>query len=177
MTNVLTSNGAADGSMPPLPQETAGGPPQAAPGAGPGAPQQPPPQLSHQQAVAALRHFSAISRQLEVILQNPDLGKVDQKSNIIDGTTKLVASRIITPGQAVQQLSSVPADPLMQRKWVQQHFQQSMLAMNAVLDHHAQGSPGSGDLAHELSRSTSKPDAHMDDMSAIHAHYQGGKRG
>lgn len=174
MTNVL--NGASTtGAMPALPQQAAGTP---SPGIVPQQdPQQGPPQVTHQQAVASLRHFSAISRQLEALLQNPDLGKSDVKSKIIDGTTKLVASRVITPGQAVIQLGTVPADPLMQRKWVQQHFQQTMVAMNAVLDHHAQTNPGTGDLPTEIARSTSKPDDHLDDMNAVNAHYQGGKRG
>lgn len=177
MTNVLT--GASEGTPPPLPQETAGGQAQMPGNAMAAQPQagQPAPALTHSQAVAGLRHFTAISRQLEVLLQDPDLGKADLKSKIIDGTTKLVASRIITPGQAVIQLGSVPADPLMQRKWVQQHFQQTMVAMNAVLDHHAQAVPGTGDLPTEMAQSVSRPDSHLDDMNALHSHYQGGKRG
>lgn len=177
MPNVLNGS-SPEGVPPPLPQEAAGAPAQgqAAPGANPGMPPQQAPQLTHAQAVAALRHFSAISRQLEILLKDPDLGKADVKSKVIDGTTKLVASRIITPGQAVQQLTSVPADPLMQRKWVQSHFEQSMLAMNAVLDHHAQAEPGTGDPAQEIARSTSNPDAHMDDMGAIHSHYRQGRQ-
>jgi hypothetical protein len=148
------------------------GQPSAAPTGAPA--NQPPPQVTHQQAVCALRHFSAISRELEVFLKDPDLGRSDIKSKIIDGTTKLVASRIITPGQAVEQLSNVPSDPLLQRKWVQEHFQQTMLAMNVVLDHHAQAEPGSGDAATEIARSQSKPDSHLEDMQALTAHYRKG---
>lgn len=138
--------------------------------------QQAAPQLTHQQTVASLRHFSAIARELEVFLKDPDLGKADLKSKIIDGTTKLVANRIITPAQAVMQLGTVPSDPLLQRKWVQQHFQQTIMSQNAVLDHHAQANPGSGDLPNEIAASTSKPDLHLDDMMSVHAGYRGGAR-
>lgn len=168
MTNAL-SNGVPLGALPPQPQQSAGAP------APPGGPPQQPPAITHQQAVAALRHFSAISRELEGLLKDPDLGKADVKSKIIDGTTKLVASRIIQPAQAVMQLSSVPADPQMQRGWVQQHFQQTMMAMNGVLDHHAQSNPGTGDLPTEIAKSQSNPDAHLDDMASVHSAYQGNK--
>ena len=148
-------------------------PAQATPGTM-GAPAgQPPPQVTHQMAVAALRHFSAISREFEALLQDPDLGKADLKSKIIDGTTKLVAQRIISAPQAVMQLGAVPSDPTAQRKWVQQNFNQTMVAMNAVLDHHAASEPGTGNLPYELARSQSKPDAHMDDMRSLGERYKG----
>lgn len=108
-------------------------------------------------------------------MNKPELGKSDIKPDIIDGTTKLVASRIISPGQAVQQLTSVPADPLMQRKWVQQHFEQTMVAMNGVLDHYAAGQPNPQEAAAHLEKSSA--DDHLSHMSAVHSQYQGRKNG
>lgn len=174
MPNSLTSGLPAQPTQPiAAPQAM----PQAAPGQAPGQPPQAP-QITHQQAVTALRHFSAISRELEQILKDPDLGKSDVQSKIIDGTARLVASRIVTPSDAVQQLSSVPADPQMQRKWVQTHFQQTMVAMNGVLDHHAQSNPGTGDLPVEIARSQSNgADSHLDDMKSLNGGYRSGKRG
>ncbi len=176
MANALSMESAAP---PPQPQQNAAGNafaqgPQAAGGGPP--PQQAPP-LTHQQAVAALRHFDAIARELEHFLKDPDLGKVDIKDKVIEGTTKLVANRMIKPAEAVQQLGTFPADPIMQRKWVQEHFQSVVMAQNAVLDHHAASNPGTGDWAIEAEKSKSKPDTHMDDMASIMTHYKGGKRG
>ncbi len=165
------------GPAPIMPQ--VGGDVQPAPGpAAPAQAAQPPmapPQITHEQAVAALRHLSAIARELETFLQDPDLGKVDLKSKFIDGTTKLVAQRYLAAPEAVKLLGSVPADPQLQRQWVQQHFSQNMVAMNAVLDHHAAANPGTGDIATEMARSRSNPDNHPNDIGSVMAHYRGGK--
>ena len=60
--------------------------------------------------------------ELSTLLKNPDLGKADLKSSIIDGTTKLVAERIIPPNDAVTQLATVPDRPFQQREWIQNHY-------------------------------------------------------
>src|SRR6185312_10275426 len=82
----------------------------------------PPPAPTHGQAVATLRHTHAILDQLQVLLKNPDLGRADLRSQIIDGMTKLVSERIMAPDVAVAQLAKVPDKPLDQRKWAEQLF-------------------------------------------------------
>lgn len=96
-----------------------------------------PPPPSHQQTAAALKHFDAIEKELSGLLANPDVGKADLKSAIIDGATKLVAQGILTPAAAVTQLSSVPEKPFEQKKWLETHLIQVVSAANAVLAHHA----------------------------------------
>lgn len=134
---------------------------------------QAPPVLSHQQAVAALRHFGAIDKELKTLLKDPDLGKADLKSAIIDGTTKLVADRIIAPGTAVAMLATVPEKPFDQKKWVEQHYQQNSVAQVAVLDHHRAGGPGTGDWAIEGQAQAPDPDEHMKHMQGVMAAYKG----
>ena len=102
-----------------------------------GGPQQAPPAPTHEQTVAALRHFNAILGELKGLLADPDLGKADMKSEIIDGTAKLVADRIIAPAQAVTQLATVPERPFQQKQWAETHLQQIMQARDAVVAHHA----------------------------------------
>ena len=84
------------------------------------------PAPDHQQTVAALRHFDAIMDELKVLKKNPDLGRASIKSAITDGVIKLVSARMLSPAEAVQQLSAVPEDPLQQRKWVEQMWQQTI---------------------------------------------------
>src|ERR1035441_6763677 len=115
------------------------GPQQGAPGA-----QQAPPAPTHAQTVAALRHFTALKQELTVLLKNPDLGKADMKSAIIDGVTKLVADRIVPPAAAVQKLAMVPDTPFQQKKWIEQDYAQVMKAENMVLAHHAAAFAGQG---------------------------------
>jgi hypothetical protein len=135
-----------------------------------GAPQQPqqaPAPPTHEQTVAALRHFDAIKGELSVLLNNPSLGKSDLKSGIIDGVTKLVSERIISPAQAVIQLSQVPTDPIQQRKFLQQQMAQTVQAELTIIAHHAQGYAGQGPMP------TPSADDHMDHMAALQSNYGG----
>src|ERR1700728_1352349 len=78
---------------------------------GNGAPAAQPSPPTHEQTVAALRHFDAIKSVLAPLLQDPSLGKSNMKMPVIDGVTKLVSERIISAGTAVDQLSKFPSDP------------------------------------------------------------------
>jgi hypothetical protein len=155
----------------------AGGAPQQAPGQGAAAagPPQSPPAPSHQQTVAALRHFTAIGGELEKALKDPDVGKADIKSKVIDGVTRLVARGIMPAADAVKTLSTFPARPFDQRKWLQTHLQQTQQAEMAVLEHHRAGNPGSGDFATESAMHNSgSPDDHLGTMAGMmSAHYAG----
>lgn len=138
-------------------------------------PQLAPPPPTHAQTVAALRHFGAIEAELKDLLKNPDLGKADIKEAIIDGTTKLVAERIISPADAVTTLAGVPSVPFQQKQWVMQHLQTTVLAKNAIVDHHAQGNPGSMDWHAESQAQGSDPDDHMKTMAGLSANYRGSR--
>lgn len=168
------------GTMPPLPVQGVAGGNGLQQGAGaaplaPGATPQPSPP-THEQTVAALRHFDAIKGELRILLQDPALGKSDVKDSIIDGVTKLVSERMISAPTAVMQLSSVPSDPLMQRKWLQNMMDQTMQAENGLLDHYGAGNPSLGDVAgHFAANPGGKRDDHMRHMAALHANYQGAK--
>jgi len=152
--------------MPPPVAGNALGPAPAAP-SGPPAP---PPAPSHQQTVAALRHFAALERELTTLLKDPDLGKSDLKSKIIDGTTGLVAQGYLTPAAAVTELGTVPERPFDQKKWLEQHFVQTIAAANQVLGHHQAAFPGGAP-------NEGAPDMgdHHDLMQGLASHYQGRK--
>ena len=135
------------------------------------APQVPAP--THGQTVAALRHFDAIEAELTVLLKDSAIGKSNVKSKIIDGVTKLVADRILTPSNAVSQLATVPDEPFQQRKWLQQHLIQAVVAKVKVLSDHAKAFGGTPE--HMIDK-TSDPDNHIADMQGVMGHY-GGVRG
>jgi hypothetical protein len=137
-------------------------------GNGAQAAQQPSPP-THEQTVAALRHFDAIKGVLAPLLQDPALGKSNMKMPVIDAVTKLVADRIISTGTAVDQLSKFPSDPLLQRKTLQNMMQQAIQAERVILAHHAIGFAGQGP------QPTPSADSHMDHMTALHANYSRGR--
>ena len=124
------------------------------------------PAPSHQQTVAALRHFQAILGELGTLMKNPDLGKADLKSDVIDGTTKLVADRMVSPAQAIQTLATFPEKPFDQKKWITQHFMQAMQARGMVLAHHAQAFAG------QPPQPTPDAESHLQDVSRMmQTHY------
>lgn len=161
MANALQSNM----TLPDAPEQSGQPMPQ-------GGQQQQIPQPTHAQTVATLRHLGAIKRELMTLMKNPDLGKSDMKSAIIDGVTKLVADRIIPATTAVTKLATVPERPFDQKKFVEQDYLQTMQAESAILDHHRSHSVGAGDYELENKLHSSNPDNHMQDISSMmQAHY------
>lgn len=159
---------------PPAPEISSGGQPQQNALAQP-QPGQQTPAPSHGHTVAALRHFHAIVAELKTLIANPDLGKSDARSMIIDGTSKLVVERILTPANAVQQLSNVPSNPRQQRQWVMNMLQQTIAASNNVIDHHAAGHHGSLDWATESQHPEYGEDNHFQAMEGLTGHYSGSR--
>lgn len=129
---------------------------------------QAPPPPSHDQTVAALRHFDAVKAELMKLLRSDALGKSNVKSQIIDSATKLVSERLMPASEAVPLLASVPENPIEQRKWVQQHFENAVMSERAVLAHHAAGFAGQGPMP------TPSADSHMDAMASLRAGYGNG---
>jgi hypothetical protein len=132
------------------------------------------PAPGHQETVAALRHFMAIIDELQVLLKNPSLGRSDMKDPITDGVIKLVGERMISPANAVPILADIPADPLQQRKRVQQMLQQTVAAQNNVLHHHVMGNPGTLDWATESQHQAGSMDDHMQTMAGLADTYRNG---
>ena len=159
--NALTSGSAPMPAVQPAPQP-GGQPPQAQP-----APPTP------AQTVAMLRHQDAVRKELEILAKDPALGKSSVKSKIIDGVMRLVAERFLKPVQAVDELSKVPTEPLLQMKWVKSMYAQAQQAENGILDHYGATSPHLGTVADHFAgtKGTYNPDDHDDHMSAMASNY------
>lgn len=153
------------GTSPPAPNPDAGDGNSLQQGAS-SRPQRSPAPPDHAQTVAALRHFDEIKSELGILLKNSSLGKSSIKSQIVDGCTSLVSKRIISPAEAVIQLSKVPDDPIEQRKMLQQQMMQTVQAERAIIAHHGSGFAGQGP------EPTPSADSHMDIMSGLRANYQ-----
>lgn len=146
-----------------VPQSTAGQAPA------PAQQQAAQPAPSHAQTMASLRHFSEINQEIMPILKNPELGKADLKSQIIDAVTKLVSSRIVTPAAAVMQLAAVPDKPREQKAWAMNLYRQNQQASAVILEQHRKAFGGQSDNpADEYN-----PDNHIDHMNGVMTHYRG----
>jgi hypothetical protein len=138
-------------------------PPQAA---GPAATPSAAPAPTHAQTVAALRHFGAIAQKLQGALADPDAGKANMKSKVIDGMTELVGSRMMSPAEAVQVLATFPERPFDQRAWLANHLNQTLQARDMVLTHHATAFAGQGP------QPMAREDDHQADIrSMLQSHY------
>ena len=168
MTNALSVNPPAPEPKPSAPISQIGAPApsnalQTAP------PQQRiPPPPSHQQTVAALRHFDAIEKELTGLLKSPDCGKADIRSEIIDATTALVSKGFMTPADAVSQLSTVPDRPFDQKKWLENHLQQTIQGADVVLAHHGAAFGGQN-----VDMTPPNPDKHLNTMAGLASQYKG----
>lgn len=163
---------ALGGMMPqggaPQPQQ-GGGPPDAQ-GAQQGQQNAPAPP-GFGQTVAALRHFMIMQREIGKLLKDPETGKSDIRSQVIDLATRMVGDGITTPADAVKQLSQFPDKPFDQKQALETTFQQLMQAEDTVLDHHRMGyggQPVSPDEKYDA-------DSHTDIMSGLTSHYSGKK--
>lgn len=126
-----------------------------------------PPAPSHQQTVAALRHFDAIKREVIALLTKPECGKVDLRNAIIDGVTKLVRDGIMSAMEAVRELENVPPRPFDQRKWLADQLVQATQARIAVLAHHQAGFLGQG-----VDDTPPDQEDHVNTMSGVLRMYQ-----
>lgn len=130
--------------------------------------QQPPPPPSHAQTVAALRHFTAIEGETEKLLRNPDCGKSDMRSTVIDSVTRLVSKGITTPSDAVRELGNFPDKPYDQKKWLENVYTQAAQAQTAMLAMHQHGA---------LGQPPGPTPANMDDHHAIMSGLASGFKG
>lgn len=135
-------------------------PNQAAPG------QPAPPAPTHAQALAALRHFAAIEQAISGLARDPALGKSSIKKQIVDAIAGLVANRIMSAPQAVQELSSVPERPFDQKQWLAQQFIAARQTRAQVAMDYARAHPGGAQDR------TFNRDNHIDDMTGLDAHYR-----
>jgi hypothetical protein len=145
------------------------------PGAAPQGQQQPAP--THEQTVAALHHTAEVTHQLMTLMKDPDLGKKDARSQIVDASLELVQKGLTTVPAIVEQIKTVPQDPQGQLNWVKGHLLANQLAQFAVLEHYRQGNPPTFDAAGDTARSqqlySGKRKGHMDIMKGLVSHYRG----
>lgn len=132
--------------------------------------QPPGPPPSHQQTVAAMRHFDAVERELAALLADPACGKSNMKSKIIDGATKLVAAGIVSASDAVTQLASVPDRPFEQKQWIEANYVQAINAAVGVLAHH-----GAAFQGQDVDTTPDDPEHHAETMSGLLQQYKGGR--
>lgn len=132
--------------------------------------QAPPPSAA--QTIAAMRHFHQIEMTIEKLMMEPETGKADMKSEVIDAVTRLVANGFMSPAEAVSQLGTFPERPFDQKKWLEQHYMDVISSAEAVLAHH-----GAAFQGQDIQAEAPAMDKHLGIMSGLMAQYKGGMNG
>lgn len=134
--------------------------------------QQLPPAPTHAETVTALRHFGALESALSELMTDPDLGKTDMRSKVIDSMTDLVAEGVVPPSGAVRDMGTFPEKPYDQRAWLNQHFMNVVKAQTAILAHHQMGAATGQDLQPDVDADAND---HHSTMAALGSRYGGMK--
>jgi len=146
------------------------GPSQSSAGAGKSVASIPAP--TNAQTVTALRHFSAIEQELSELMKDPDLGKTDMRSKVIDGMTRLVSEGLVPASGAVRDLGTFPERPYDQRVWVNKHFMNTVMAQVSILAHHQAGAATGQNVEPDW---TADPDDHQSIIAGLTARYGAGQ--
>lgn len=84
--------------------------------------QVPQPASTHEQTITAITHTAEISKALMTILRDPELGRKDQRSQILAAALELMDKGIATVPAVVEQIKSLPSDPQGQMQWVKAYL-------------------------------------------------------
>jgi hypothetical protein len=108
---------------------------------GQGGPVMGPPAPNYQQTVAAVRHLSEFQRQWKQLLAIPGLGKKDVKGDVMMMMADVMGEGLVTLPQVMNELKAMPADPLGQRQWIEEHYKKAQQAEQMVIQHHTAAFP------------------------------------
>jgi hypothetical protein len=129
--------------------------------------QQQPTQLTKQQVIAGLHHFTAFDKAFSPLLKNPDLGKSNIRPKIFDASASLIGQGIFSVPEVMNGIKDLPDDPLGQKKWLEQKLASTAMAEKKIVsDYIAQG-PGQ-----EPQEPAWSPDNHSDHMAGMMANYK-----
>jgi hypothetical protein len=131
-----------------------------------------PPAPSHEETAAVVRHLTRFDQLWGRVLRDPGVGTKNMRPKIYDVMTDAMAEGLVTLPQVMDQLKTVPQEPLMQKKWLEQHVQTGERALMAVLDHHAAANPVVRDWRTEEASVKKSGRSHADVLSGMaSSHY------
>src|ERR1700722_300192 len=164
-----TSNPLANVAAPQQPQGAPqGGNPLAriAPQLGP----QKPPAPTKAQTVAAVQRCLAIQSAMRAVMSNPDFGKSNIRPALLDEGSKLLGTKLISLPELMNSIKDMSDDPIEQKSFISNIFNQAKTAEASVLDHHG-AAVAAGILPHN-GGDDYDAGQHEQHMSGLMNHYQ-----
>ena len=135
-------------------------------------PQQRPP-MSHEMTVAAITHFQAVTKQLKQIAANPGLGRENIRPKIFNAIASLLGDGFFTLPMVMNEIKTLPTDPVGQKQWVMTHLMNAQMAQKQVIQDHRDSQQGTGDYQSEAQNFTPSTRVHADMMSELSRNYKG----
>ena len=129
-------------------------------------PQQPP-QISKNQVIAALHHFSAVQKQFMPLMKNPDLGKANIRPKIFDAAVALIGEGINTVPETMNGIKDLPSDPVGQKKWLEKLMMNTEMAQKKIISDYIGQGPGQ-----EPDGPAWSMDTHKDHMNSLMSSYK-----
>jgi hypothetical protein len=134
-----------------------------------GAPQKPP-APTKAQTTAAVQRFSAIQAAMRSVMEDKDFGRANVRPAVMDAASKLLGSKLLSLPEIMNSIGDLPDDPIEQKAFVQNIFNQAKTAEASVLDHHGAA------IAAGMLPPNGGPDydagAHEQQMNGLMSHYQ-----
>ncbi len=113
---------------------------------------------SHQETTAVLDHIMAFHTRWMEMLKDPEVGTKNMRPAVMDMMADMISDDYASLPQVMGLLKTMPTEPLEQKQWIEQHVQNDMQGMAAVLDHHAQGRGPPGDFQTEMAQASEPGD-------------------
>ena len=102
----------------------------------PGLSPQPQPVPTRAQTTAAVQRFGAIQSAMRMVMEDPEFGKANVRPAIMDAASKLLGSKLLSLPEIMNSIKDIPDDPLEQKSFVQNIYNNAKMAEASVLDHH-----------------------------------------
>ena len=145
-------------------------------GQGPG---KPPPSPDLEQTMTMMKHFGEMRKYLVKLLSDPDVGRKNMRPSLFQAAANLLGDGFATMPQIINTVQTFPTDPAEQKKWLQVHLKQIMMAQAQIIDDFRQSHPGSGDWKADAAQMPSVKKSgrsHTDIVQSVQSHYQGARR-
>jgi hypothetical protein len=97
---------------------------------------QKPPTPNKAQTTAAVARFGAIQSAMRSVMQDPAFGKSNVRPDVLDAASKLLGTRLLSLPEIMNSIKDLPDDPIEQKSFIQNIYNQAKTAEANVLDHH-----------------------------------------
>ena len=132
---------------------------------------------SHQETVAMLQHISAFRRRLVAMLNDPEVGTKDMRSDVQDMMADLMADDYATLPEVMGLLKTVPTKPLEQKQWIEKSIRDDDQAIQAITNHYVNTQPPPGPWQQEMAQMQPVTDDNRAELvRAAHSRYKANPR-